>query len=298
MDPVVHVLEISVTRAGPDAALKLPVALARLVAEDPTLAYSADRTLDCLNLKGASETHLEGAIDRLLREFGVRMTFGPLLVAFRETITRTVEYDYTHKKQAGGAGQFARVKIRFEPTPRGSGFEFKSEVIGGSVPREFVPSVEKGLRSALATGVYAGYPTIDFKASLIEGAYHDVDSNVMTFETASRACFREGMAKAGPQLLEPVMRAEVTTPAEYSGDVIADLNNRRGTISEMDSQPEAWIIHALVPMKEMFGYINLLRGLTRGRGTCAMAFDHYAPLPHGGNLDPIHPGAGIGLRSA
>jgi elongation factor G len=166
------------------------------------------------------------------------------------------------------------------------------------VPREFVPGVEKGLRSALDTGVYAGYPTIDFKASLIDGAYHDVDSNVMTFEIASRACFSEGMAKAGPQLLERVMHAEVTAPAEYFGDVIADLNDRRGTISGMDSQPDAWIIHALVPMKEMFGYFNRLRGLSRGRGTCAMAFDHYAPVPHGGNLDPVHPGAAIGLRIA
>ena len=213
------------------------------------------------------------------REFKVEANVGQPQVAFRETITKTVEYDYTHKKQTGGAGQFARVKIRFEPTARGSGFEFENEVIGGSVPREFVPGVEKGLKSALDTGVYAGYPTIDFKASLIDGAYHDVDSNVMTFEIASRACFREGMAKAGPQLLEPIMRVEVVTPDEYMGDVIGDLNARRGSISGMDQRGNARVINGMVPLKEMFGYVNKLRGMTQGRAQYTMHFDHYAPVP-------------------
>jgi elongation factor G len=225
------------------------------------------------------ELHLEIIVDRMRREFKVEANVGQPQVAFRETITKTVEYDYTHKKQTGGAGQFARVKIRFEPTARGSGFEFENEVIGGSVPREFVPGVEKGLKSALDTGVYAGYPTIDFKASLIDGAYHDVDSNVMTFEIASRACFREGMAKAGPQLLEPIMRVEVVTPDEYMGDVIGDLNARRGSISGMDQRGNARVINGMVPLKEMFGYVNKLRGMTQGRAQYTMHFDHYAPVP-------------------
>jgi elongation factor G len=297
MNPVVHVLEISITPAGPDAALKLPAALAHLVADDPTLAYSADRTLGCFNLKGTGETHLEGVIDRLLRESGVRMTFGPPLVAFRETITKRVEHDYTHKKQTDGAGEFARLKLRFEPQPRGAGFAFVN-AIAGVLPDAYVSAVEAGVQVALQTGAYAGYPTIDFRATLIDAAYHDPDSNARTFETAARACFREGMAKAGPQLLEPVMRAEVTAPAEHAGDVIADLNGRGAAIGGMDSQPDAWIIHALMPMREMFGYINRLRGLTSGRAGYTMAFDHYAPVPHGSNLDPIHPGAAIGLRIA
>jgi len=213
------------------------------------------------------------------REFKVEANVGQPQVAFRETITRTVEHDYTHKKQTGGAGQFARVKIRFEPQPRGTGFEFENGVVGGSVPREFVPGVEKGLKSALESGVYAGYPTIDFKATLIDGAYHDVDSNVMTFEIASRACFKEGMSKAGPQLLEPIMRVEVVTPDEYMGDVIGDLNARRGSISGMDQRGNARVINSMVPLKEMFGYVNKLRGMTQGRAQYTMHFDHYAPVP-------------------
>jgi len=272
--------------------------LPRLAAEDPTLAYNTIADAGMFLLKGTSEAHLEIAIDRLIRVFNVQLSVGQPEIAYRETITRTVEYDYTHKKVTGSTGEFARVKIRFEPLPRGSGFEFENEIIGGSVPPEFVRGVEKGLKSALDTGVYAGYPTIDFKASLIDGAYHDVDSNVMTFETAARAAFRAGMAKAGPQLLEPVMRVEVLTPEEYIGDVIGDLNSRRGSISGMDSRPDAWVIHATVPFKELLGYGSRLRGMTRGRGQCTMQFDHYAPLPGGGDLDPVHPGAAIGLRSA
>jgi len=275
-DPVIEVAVEPKTKGDQE---KMGVALNRLAQEDPSFRVSTDPESGQTVIKGMGELHLEIIVDRMKREFKVEANVGQPQVAFRETITRTVEYDYTHKKQTGGAGQFARVKIRFEPLPRGSGFEFENEVIGGSVPREFVPGVEKGLKSALDTGVYAGYPTIDFKASLIDGAYHDVDSNVMTFEIASRACFREGMVKAGPQLLEPIMRVEVVTPEEYMGDVIGDLNARRGSISGMDQRGNARVINGMVPLKEMFGYVNKLRGMTQGRAQYTMHFDHYAPVP-------------------
>jgi elongation factor G len=275
-DPVIEVAVEPKTKGDQE---KMGEALNRLAKEDPSFRVSTDQESGQTVIKGMGELHLEIIVDRMRREFKVEANVGQPQVAFRETITKTVEYDYTHKKQTGGAGQFARVKIRFEPTARGSGFEFENEVIGGSVPREFVPGVEKGLKSALDTGVYAGYPTIDFKASLIDGAYHDVDSNVMTFEIASRACFREGMAKAGPQLLEPIMRVEVVTPDEYMGDVIGDLNARRGSISGMDQRGNARVINGMVPLKEMFGYVNKLRGMTQGRAQYTMHFDHYAPVP-------------------
>ena len=275
-DPVIEVAVEPKTKGDQE---KMGEALNRLAKEDPSFRVSTDQESGQTVIKGMGELHLEIIVDRMRREFKVEANVGQPQVAFRETITKTVEYDYTHKKQTGGAGQFARVKIRFEPTARGSGFEFENEVIGGSVPREFIPGVEKGLKSALDTGVYAGYPTIDFKASLIDGAYHDVDSNVMTFEIASRACFREGMAKAGPQLLEPIMRVEVVTPDEYMGDVIGDLNARRGSISGMDQRGNARVINGMVPLKEMFGYVNKLRGMTQGRAQYTMHFDHYAPVP-------------------
>jgi elongation factor G len=275
-DPVIEVAVEPKTKGDQE---KMGVALNRLAQEDPSFRVSTDPESGQTVIKGMGELHLEIIVDRMRREFKVEANVGQPQVAFRETITRTVEYDYTHKKQTGGAGQFARVKIRFEPLARGSGFVFENEVIGGAVPREFVPGVEKGLKSAVDTGVYAGYPTIDFKASLIDGAYHDVDSNVMTFEIASRACFREGMAKAGPQLLEPIMRVEVVTPEEYMGDVIGDLNARRGSISGMDQRGNARVINGMVPLKEMFGYVNKLRGMTQGRAQYTMHFDHYAPVP-------------------
>jgi len=275
-DPVIEVAVEPKTKGDQE---KMGEALNRLAKEDPSFRVSTDQESGQTVIKGMGELHLEIIVDRMKREFKVEANVGQPQVAFRETITRTVEYDYTHKKQTGGAGQFARVKIRFEPLPHGSGFEFENEVVGGSVPREFVPGVEKGLKSALDTGVYAGYPTIDFKASLIDGAYHDVDSNVMTFEIAARACFREGMAKAGPQLLEPIMRVEVVTPDEYMGDVIGDLRSRRGQVGGMDQRGNARVINGMVPLKEMFGYVNKLRGMTQGRAQYTMHFDHYAPVP-------------------
>jgi len=200
-------------------------------------------------------------------------------VAYRETITKTVEHDYTHKKQTGGAGQFARVKIRFEPLEPGQGFVFENAVVGGAVPKEYVPGVQKGLEAARETGVIAGFPVIDFKATLIDGAYHDVDSNVLTFDIAARACFREAIAKAGPKLLEPVMRVEVVTPEEYMGDIIGDLNSRRGQINGMDTRGNARVITAMVPLANMFGYVNNLRSMSQGRAQYTMHFDHYEQVP-------------------
>jgi elongation factor G len=225
------------------------------------------------------ELHLEIIVDRMKREFKVDANVGAPQVAYRETISRTSDVDYTHKKQTGGSGQFARVKIRFEPLPPGSGFEFENEVVGGTVPKEYIPGVEKGLRASLDSGVLAGFPVIDFKAVLHDGAYHDVDSSVLAFEIASRAAFKEGMMKAGPKLLEPVMKVEVVTPEEYMGDVIGDLNSRRGQVTGMDTRGNARVVSAMVPLANMFGYVNTLRSMSQGRAQYTMHFDHYEQVP-------------------
>jgi elongation factor G len=225
------------------------------------------------------ELHLEIIIDRMKREFKVEANVGAPQVAYRETITRKYQEDYTHKKQSGGAGQFARVIIDFEPLPPGSGFVFESKVVGGTVPKEYVPGVEKGLDSAISNGVVAGFPTIDFKASLVDGAYHDVDSSVLAFEIAARAAFREGLPKAGPVLLEPIMKVEVVTPEEYMGDVIGDLSSRRGQVTGMDSRGNARVVDAMVPLATMFGYVNTLRSMSQGRAQYSMEFHHYEQVP-------------------
>ncbi len=225
------------------------------------------------------ELHLEILIDRMRREFKVDANVGLPQVAYRETISRETVTDYTHKKQTGGAGQFARVKIVFEPLKVGEGFVFDNAVTGGSVPREYVPGVEKGLKGARESGVIAGFPVIDFKATLIDGASHDVDSSVMAFEIASRQAFREGISKAGPVLLEPVMRVEVVTPEDYMGDVIGDLNSRRGNVSGMDTRGNARVITAMVPLANMFNYVNTLRSMSQGRAQYTMHFDHYEKVP-------------------
>ncbi|MBW8857639.1 MAG: elongation factor G, partial [Bradyrhizobium sp.] len=230
-------------------------------------------------IKGMGELHLEIIVDRMRREFKVEANVGAPQVAYRETITKTIEHDYTHKKQTGGSGQFAKVKIRFEPLAPGSGFVFESDVVGGTVPKEYIPGVEKGLKLAKESGVIAGFPMIDFKATLIDGQYHDVDSNVMTFDIASRACFREGIPKAGPKLLEPMMKVEVVTPKDYMGDVIGDLQSRRGQVQGMDSRGNAEVINAMVPLANMFGYVNTLRSMSQGRAQYTMHFDHYAQVP-------------------
>jgi elongation factor G len=230
-------------------------------------------------IKGMGELHLEIIVDRMKREFNVGANVGAPQVAYRETFTKPVDVDYTHKKQTGGSGQFARIKIKFEPQTPGEGFEFVSSVVGGRVPKEFIPGVEKGLKSSLETGTIVGFPVIDVKATLYDGASHDVDSSVMAFEIAARAAFREGMGKSSPALLEPMMRVEVVTPEDYMGDIIGDLNSRRGQVSGMEQRGNAHVINAMVPLANMFGYVNTLRSMSQGRAQYSMHFDHYEQVP-------------------
>ncbi len=275
-DPVIEVAVEPKTKADQE---KMGMALARLANEDPSFRVSTDNESGQTVIKGMGELHLEIIVDRMRREFKVDANVGQPQVAYRETISRPAEIDYTHKKQTGGAGQFARIKLRFEPSEPGSGFQFESKIVGGAVPREYVPGVQKGLEQARENGVIAGFPVIDFRASLIDGAYHDVDSSVLAFEIAARAAFREGLPKAGPKLLEPVMNVEVVTPDEYMGDIIGDLNSRRGQISGMDQRGNARVINALVPLATMFGYVNTLRSMSQGRAQYTMQFERYADVP-------------------
>lgn len=275
-DPVI---EVAVEPKSAADQEKMGMALARLVAEDPSLQVASDEETGQTVLKGMGELHLEIIVDRLKREFKVEANIGAPQVAYRETITQPYKVDYTHKKQTGGSGQFARVIIEFEPVEAGEGYSFDSKIVGGNVPKEYIPGVEKGLLTAQQTGVVAGFPMIDFKATLLDGAYHDVDSSVMAFEIASKAAFREGIAKASPALLEPVMKVEVVTPEEYMGDVIGDLNSRRGSVSGMEPRGNAQVVSAMVPLASMFGYVNNLRSLSQGRATYSMEFDHYAQVP-------------------
>jgi elongation factor G len=275
-DPVIEVAVEPKSKADQE---KMGVALHRLAQEDPSFRVAVDHESGQTIIKGMGELHLEIIVDRMKREFKVEANVGAPQVAYRETITKTIEHDYTHKKQTGGSGQFAKVKIRFEPLAPGSGFVFENDVVGGTVPKEYIPGVEKGLKLAKESGVIAGFPMIDFKATLIDGQYHDVDSNVMTFDIASRACFREGIPKAGPKLLEPMMKVEVVTPKDYMGDVIGDLQSRRGQVQGMDSRGNAEVINAMVPLANMFGYVNTLRSMSQGRAQYTMHFDHYAQVP-------------------
>jgi len=275
-DPVIEVAVEPKSKADQE---KMGVALHRLAQEDPSFRVSVDHESGQTIIKGMGELHLEIIVDRMKREFKVEANVGAPQVAYRETITKTIEHDYTHKKQTGGSGQFAKVKIRFEPLQPGSGFVFENEVVGGTVPKEYIPGVEKGLKLAKESGVIAGFPMIDFKATLIDGQYHDVDSNVMTFDIASRACFREGIPKAGPKLLEPMMKVEVVTPEEYLGDVIGDLNSRRGQVQGMEARGNAQVVTAMVPLANMFGYVNTLRSMSQGRAQYTMHFDHYEQVP-------------------
>ncbi|EPY00284.1 elongation factor G [Magnetospirillum fulvum] len=279
MDFPEPVIEVAVEPKSKADQEKMGVALARLAAEDPSFRVASDPESGQTVIKGMGELHLEILVDRMKREFKVEANVGAPQVAYRETISKSYECDYTHKKQTGGSGQFARVKIRFEPAEKGEGFVFTNKVVGGSVPKEYVPGVEKGIRSAMDNGVIAGFPLIDFKATLIDGAYHDVDSSVLAFEIASRAAFREGIAKAGPKLLEPMMRVEVVTPEDYMGDVIGDLNSRRGQVNGMDQRGNARVITAMVPLANMFGYVNTLRSMSQGRAQYTMHFDHYSEVP-------------------
>ncbi len=275
-DPVIEIAVEPKTKGDQE---KMSQALARLATEDPSFRVAVDHESGQTVIKGMGELHLEIIVDRMKREFKVDANVCAPQVAYRETITRAAEIDYTHKKQTGGAGQFARVKLRFEPLPPGSGFVFENRVIGGAVPKEFVPGVEKGLKASTENGVLAGFPVIDLKAELIDGASHDVDSSTLAFEIASRAAFKEGVMKAGPTLLEPIMRVEVVTPDEYMGDVIGDLNSRRGQVTGMDTRGNARVIDAMVPLANMFGYVNTLRSMSQGRAQYTMHFDHYEQVP-------------------
>ena len=275
-DPVIEVAVEPKTKSDQE---KMGMALSRLAAEDPSFRVSSDPESGQTVIKGMGELHLEIIVDRMKREFKVEANVGAPQVAYRETVSRTAEIDYTHKKQSGGSGQFARVKIRFEPLPPGSGYQFENDVVGGSVPREFVPGVQKGLNSALDAGILAGFPVTDLKCTLYDGAYHDVDSSALAFEIAARAAFREGMQKAGAKLLEPIMRVEAVTPDEYMGDIIGDLNSRRGQVTGMDQRGNARIVNAMVPLANMFGYVNTLRSMSQGRAQFSMHFDHYAEVP-------------------
>jgi elongation factor G len=273
------VIEIAVEPKTKGDQEKMGQALARLATEDPSFRVSVDHESGQTVIKGMGELHLEIIVDRMKREFKVDANVGAPQVAYRETITRVSEIDYTHKKQTGGSGQFARVKIRFEPQEPGFGFEFKSAVVGGNVPKEYIPGVEKGIKGSLDNGVLAGFPVIDFRAVLYDGAYHDVDSSVLAFEIAARAAFKEGIMKAAPKLLEPVMKVEVVTPRDYMGDVIGDLNSRRGRITGQDQRGNAEVINAMVPLANMFGYVNTLRSMSQGRAQYTMHFDHYEQVP-------------------
>ena len=273
------VIEVAVEPKSKADQEKMGVALNRLAQEDPSFRVSSDQESGQTIIKGMGELHLDIIVDRMRREFKVEANVGAPQVAYRESITKKIDWDYTHKKQTGGSGQYAKVKIRFEPGAPGSGFVFENDVVGGTVPKEFIPGVEKGLTNAKETGVIAGFPVIDLKCTLIDGGYHDVDSNVMTFDIAARACFREAMPKAGPRLLEPMMKVEVVTPQEYMGDVIGDLNSRRGQVQGMDSRGNAQVISAMVPLANMFGYVSTLRSMTQGRAQYTMHFDHYEQVP-------------------
>jgi elongation factor G len=273
------VIEIAVEPKSKGDQEKMGIALARLAAEDPSFRVETDVESGQTIMKGMGELHLDILVDRMRREFKVEANIGAPQVAYRETISHAIEHTYTHKKQTGGSGQFAEVKLSIVPTNPGEGYSFESRIVGGTVPKEYVPGVEKGIKSVMDSGPLAGFPVIDFKVALIDGKFHDVDSSVLAFEIASRMCMREGLKKAGAKLLEPIMKVEVVTPEEYTGGVIGDLTSRRGMVQGQDSRGNANVINAFVPLANMFGYINTLRSMTSGRAQFTMQFDHYEPVP-------------------
>jgi elongation factor G len=275
-DPVIEIAVEPKTKADQE---KMSQGLQRLAAEDPSFRVETDIESGQTIMKGMGELHLDILVDRLKREFKVEANIGAPQVAYRETVSREAEIDYTHKKQSGGSGQFARIKMVVSPTEPGEGYSFESRIVGGSVPKEYIPGVEKGIHSVMDSGPLAGFPVIDFKVALIDGAYHDVDSSVLAFEIAARAAMREGLRKAGAKLLEPIMKVEVVTPDEYTGNIIGDLTSRRGQVQGQDSRGNAVVINAFVPLANMFGYINTLRSMSSGRAQFTMLFDHYEPVP-------------------
>ncbi|WP_108817023.1 elongation factor G [Loktanella sp. Alg231-35] len=275
-DPVIEIAVEPKTKGDQE---KMGIALQRLSAEDPSFRVETDLESGQTIMKGMGELHLDILIDRMKREFKVEANIGAPQVAYRETIGHEVEHTYTHKKQSGGSGQFGEVKMIITPTEPGEGYSFESRVVGGSVPKEYIPGVEKGILSVMDNGPLAGFPVIDFKVALIDGKFHDVDSSIMAFEIAARMCMREGMRKAGAKLLEPIMKVEVITPEEYTGGIIGDLTSRRGQVQGQDTRGVAIAIDAMVPLANMFGYINTLRSMSSGRAQFTMQFDHYDPVP-------------------
>ena len=279
MDFPEPVIEIAIEPKSKADQEKLGVALTKLATEDPSFRVSTDQESGQTILKGMGELHLDIKVDILKRTYKVDANIGAPQVAFREKITQRVEHSYTHKKQTGGSGQFAAIKILCEPTAPGTPFEFADEIVGGAVPKEYIPGVEKGLESVLGSGVLAGFPVVDLKVTLTDGKYHDVDSSALAFEICARQCLREALQKGKPVLLEPIMKVEVVTPEDYTGSVIGDLNSRRGQIQGQDMRGNANVINAMVPLMNMFGYVNNLRSMSQGRATFTMQFDHYAELP-------------------
>ncbi|MBB4301614.1 elongation factor G [Rhodobium orientis] len=275
-EPVIEIAIEPKTKADQE---KMGLALNRLAAEDPSFRVKTDEESGQTIMAGMGELHLDILVDRMKREFKVEANIGAPQVAYRETVTKAYEIDYTHKKQSGGSGQFARVKLVIEPGEPGEGFQFESKIVGGNVPREYIPGVSKGIESVMGSGIIAGFPVVDVKATLIDGAYHDVDSSVLAFEIASRAAFREALHKAGPKLLEPMMKVEVVTPDEYMGDIIGDLNSRRGQITGTENRGIVTVVNAMVPLANMFGYVNTLRSMSQGRAQYTMQFDHYSQVP-------------------
>ena len=273
------VIEIAIEPKSKGDQEKLGMALSRLAAEDPSFRVKTDEESGQTIIAGMGELHLDILVDRMRREFKVEANVGQPKVAYRETLGQAYEIDYTHKKQTGGTGQFARIKVRFAPGEPGSGFAFESKVVGGSVPKEYVPGVEKGINSVRENGLLAGFPVIDFTATLVDGAYHDVDSSVLAFEIAARAAMREAKPNLRMKLLEPIMKVEVVTPDDYTGSVIGDLNSRRGQIQGQEMRGNATVVNAMVPLANMFGYVNNLRSATQGRAQFTMQFDHYEPVP-------------------
>ena len=275
----VPVIDISVEPKTKESVEKMTIGLQKLAGEDPSLRLRTDQETGQTILSGMGELHLEIIIDRLRREYAVEANVGAPQVAYRETIARSHTETYTHKKQSGGSGQYAEVKVIFEPLERNAGIVFENKVVGGAIPKEYIPAVEKGIRNQADTGVLAGFPTVDFKYTLVDGKYHDVDSSALAFEIAAKACFREGMKKATPIILEPIMDVEITTPQDHVGDVVGDINRRRGTIQSQESSGSTVVVRVQVPLKEMFGYISDLRSMTKGRASFTMQFHHYDPVP-------------------
>ena len=288
------IIEIAIEPKTKADRAKLDAALAELAAKDSSFCVSTDHESGQTILKGVSELHLDNKIEALKRVYNVDANIGAPQVAFRERVTKRVEHSYTHKKQSGGTGQFAAVTLIVEPNEAGKGFEFESKIVGGAVPKEYIPGIEKGLESVLSSGVVAGFPVVDVKVQLIDGKFHDVDSSVLAFEIAARACFRQALQMGRSVLLEPIMKVEVVTPVDYLAVVTHDLNLRRAQFESQGINRNGVVLGAKVPLMNMFGYLNSLHSISRGRGAFAMQFDHYAEAPpNGGGDPPFRPAVGM-----